>query len=88
MAEIPTADRFGPWSDRIDAAERVARLRSLRAIVRLTTGPRGKRLGDLLYRAEKDAAALVPALAALNRLATLDRRSVLASFAALHRSAA
>ncbi|GAA0256204.1 hypothetical protein LNAOJCKE_5443 [Methylorubrum aminovorans] len=88
VAEIPTADRFGPWSDRIDAAERVARLRSLRAIVRLTTGPRGKRLGDLLYRAEKDAAALVPALAALNRLATLDRRSVLASFAALHRSAA
>ncbi|WP_152276436.1 hypothetical protein [Methylorubrum populi] len=88
MAEIPTADRFGPWSDRIDAAERVARLRSLRAIVRLTTGPRGERLGDLLYRAEKDAAALVPALAALNRLATLDRRSVLASFAALHRSAA
>ncbi|HEV2542939.1 MAG TPA: hypothetical protein VGU70_09310 [Methylobacterium sp.] len=88
LAEIPTADRFGPWSDRIDGTERVARLRSLRAIVRLTTGPRGERLADLLHRAEHDAAALVPALAALNRLAALDRRSVLASFAALHRSAA
>lgn len=88
VAEIPAADRFGPWSDRIDGTERVARLRSLRAIVRLTTGPRGDRLAGLLHRAEQDAAALVPALAALNRLAALDRRSVLASFAAVHRSAA
>lgn len=88
LTEIPAADRFGPWSDRIDAAERVARLRSLRAIVRLTTGPRGERLAVLLSRAEQDAAALAPALAALNALAALDRRMVLGSFAALHRSAA
>lgn len=88
LAEIPAADRFGPWSDRIDGGERVARLRALRAIVRLTTGPRGERLGELLRHAERDAAALVPALAALNRLAALDRRAVLASFAALHRPAA
>ncbi|EHP94973.1 hypothetical protein MetexDRAFT_0138 [Methylorubrum extorquens DSM 13060] len=85
--EIPPADRFGPWSDRIDVTERVARLRSLRAIVRLTTGPRGDRLADLLHHAEQDAAALVPALAALNHLAALDRRAVLTSFARLHRSA-
>lgn len=88
VAEIPTADRFGPWSDRIDGAERLARLRSLRAIVRLTTGPRGERLADLLHRAERDAAALVPALAALNRLVALDRRAVLASFAVRHHHAA
>ncbi|MFJ7441286.1 hypothetical protein ACIQW5_26990 [Methylorubrum thiocyanatum] len=88
MAEIPAADRFGPWSDRIDVTERVARLRSLRAIVRLSTGPRGDRLAGLLHRAERDAAALAPALAALNQLAALDRRAVLASFAALHRPAA
>lgn len=88
LAEIPAADRFGPWSDRIDAAERLARLRSLRAIVRFSTGPRGDRLAGLLHRAEQDAAALEPALAALNALASLDRRSVLASFAALHRSVA
>lgn len=87
VTEIPAADRFGPWSDRIDAAERVARLRSLRAIVRLSTGPRGDRLAELLRRAERDTATLAPALAALNALAALDRRSVLGSFAALHRSA-
>lgn len=85
--EIPAADRFGPWSDRIDGSERVARLRSLRAIVRLTTGPRGECLAALLHRAERDASALVPALSALNALAALDRRTVLGSFAALHRSA-
>lgn len=88
LAEIPTTDRFGPWSDRIDGTERVARLRSLRAIVRLTTGPRGERLTDLLHRAERDASALVPALAALNALAALDRRTVLGSYAGLHRPAA
>lgn len=87
VAEIPAADRFGPWSDRIDGAERVARLRSLRAIVRLSTGPRGERLAVLLHRAERDASALAPALDALNALAALDRRSVLGSFAALHRPA-
>lgn len=87
LAEIPAADRFGPWSDRIDVTERVARLRAMRAIVRLSTGPRGERLAVLLHRAERDASALAPALDALNALAALDRRSVLGSFAALHRPA-
>lgn len=85
---IAPIDQWGPFRPDIDAAERLARLRSLRAIVRLSTGPRGDRLAGLLHRAERDTAALEPALAALNALATLDRRSVLASFAALHRSAA
>lgn len=84
---IAPADRFGPWSDRIDAAERLARLRSLRAIVRLTTGPRGDRLASELHRAEGDASRLPFALAALNHLAALDRRQVLTTFAQLHRSA-
>jgi hypothetical protein len=42
----------------------------------------------LLAQAEADPAALEPALAALNRLASHDRRHVLASYAALSRSAA
>ena len=84
---IPAADRFGPWADDIDRAERLARLRSLRAIVRLATGPRGEALADELHRAERDASRLPFALAALDRLASLDRRQVLGSYAALHRSA-
>lgn len=82
---IALADRFGPWSDRIDAAERLARLRSLRAITRLCCGPRGDRLADELHRAERDASRLPFALAALDCLAALDKRQVLTSFAALHR---
>ncbi|WP_342148160.1 hypothetical protein [Methylorubrum sp. SB2] len=82
---IPADARFGPWSDHIDAAERLARLRSLRAIVRLTTGPRGEALADELHRAERDASRLPFALAALDSLAPLDRRQVLSSYAALHR---
>lgn len=84
---IASADRFGPWSDRIDAAERLARLRSMRAIVRLTTGPRGDRLASELHQAERDAARLPAALAALDALAPIDRRQVLTTFAQLHRSA-
>ncbi|KQT58239.1 hypothetical protein ASG52_22595 [Methylobacterium sp. Leaf456] len=82
---IPAADRFGPRSDSIDAAEQLARLRSLRAIVRLTTGPRGDRLAEELHRAERDADRLPAALTALKGLAALDRRQVLSSYAALHR---
>lgn len=84
---IAPADRFGPWADDIDRAERLARLRSLRAIVRLTTGPRGDRLAGELHRAEHDASRLPAALAALDALAVLDRRQVLGSYAALHRNA-
>ena len=36
---IAPADRFGPWREGIDPAERLARLRS---IARLTLGPRGE----------------------------------------------
>lgn len=35
---IPAARAFGPWTTGIDPAERLARLRSLRAIVRLSLG--------------------------------------------------
>ena len=84
---IAPADRFGPWRDGIDTVERVARLRSLRAIARLTLGPRGVAFADALYRAETDPAQLEPALARLDALAPIDRRHVLASFASLHRSA-
>lgn len=84
---IAPVDRWGPFAADIDEAERRARLRSMRAIVHLCTGPRGERLADELRRAERDAAHLPAALVALDALAALDRRQVLASFARLHRSA-
>lgn len=80
-----TKDHFGPWRPDIEPAERLARLRSMRAIVRILTGPRGNELAGHLHKAEADASALVPALAALDRLAPLDRRKVLASYAGLAR---
>ena len=85
---IAPNDRFGPWSDRIDDAERLARLRSLRALARVFCGPRGADLCRLLARAETDPTALEPALAALDRLAASDRRNVLASYARLSTVAA
>lgn len=82
---IRSADRYCPWSEAIDEPERRARLRSLRGIVRLSTGRRGDALADQLRQAEREPAALEPALTELDALAALDRRSVLASFSALHR---
>lgn len=79
------ADQFGPWAPDLEPGERLARLRSMRAIVRLACGLRGEALADQLCRAERDPAALSSAAEALRGLASIDRRSVLCSFAALHR---
>ena len=82
---ISAADQFGPCALDLDPAERLARLRSMRAIVCLSCGQRGETFADLLRQAERDPAALEPAAGALRRLASIDRRHVLTSFAALHR---
>lgn len=87
LAPSTSPDRCGPWSDLIDEPERCARLRGLQAIVRLLIGSRGAELTDLLRQAEREPADLEPAWAALDALAALYRRTVLASFAALHRTA-
>lgn len=76
-------DHFGPWRPDIEPAERLARTRSLRAIVRLLAGPRGIVLADHLRQAETDELALAPALAALDALEPVDRRRILASYAAM-----
>lgn len=85
---IPASSAFGPWRPDIEPAERLARLRSLRAITRLHLGPRGTAFAEALRRAETDPDQLEAALRQLDALASLDRRTVLASFAALHRPAA
>lgn len=82
---IPAADAWGPFRPDLEPAERMARLRALRAVVHLTTGRRGDALADLLHQAEHEPTALPLAAAALNRLASLDRRHVCASYAALIR---
>ena len=82
---IPTRDQWGPFAEGIDAAEQRARLRSLRALAAIHCGPRAATLCRLLSSAETDPADLEPAAAALNRLAPVDRRHVLASYAGLAR---
>nr|WP_042673953.1 hypothetical protein [Methylobacterium sp. B34] len=85
---IRPCDQFGPWADGLDAAEQRARLRAMRALARVQCGPRGAEFCHWLAEAEWDPAALEPALAALDRLPSNDRRRVLASYASLSRSAA
>lgn len=81
-------DRCGPWASDIDQCERRARLRSLRAIVRLLLGPRGDVLARAIHCAEEGAVSLDTLHAALSRLPSLDYRKVLASYAGLTRPAA
>ncbi|AWB26203.1 hypothetical protein DA075_35635 (plasmid) [Methylobacterium currus] len=85
---IAPCDQFGPWRPDITDAERLARLRSLRAIAHLTLGPRGEAFAVALRLSERDPDQLPVALRALDALAPLDRRQVLASFASLHRTTA
>lgn len=80
---IPAVDRWGPFADRIEPCERIARIRVLAAIAHLSCGPRSVELVALLQTSEADAAALPVALAALNRLAPLDKRRIWAAYANL-----
>lgn len=82
---LASGRQFGPWAPDLDPAERLARARSLRAIVRLLSGPRGAALAELLHQAETDPGALVPAADALDRLAPVDLRRILGSYAGLSR---
>jgi hypothetical protein len=85
LAGLEPARQFGPWASDLDPAERLARIRSMRAIVRLLAGRRGADLAALLNQAETDPAALPAAADALDRLAPLDMRRVLSSYAGLAR---
>lgn len=84
---IPAGEQWGPFVPDLDAAERVARLRCLRAIAHLSCGPRGERLAAHLRLAETGACNLETVVAELNALVPLDRRRVWASYAAINRQA-
>jgi hypothetical protein len=82
---MTTADSWGPFALDTDDCERRARLRSLRAIVRLLLGPRGAILERALTCAETGAVSLETLQGVLAGLPSLDFRKVLASYAALTR---
>ena len=78
---------WGPFLSDLDPIERKARLRSLRALVKVLTGPRGEAVAFALLRAEisgEDPEMLAEAEAAFGRLGTVDRRRILSSLASLH----
>jgi hypothetical protein len=80
---ISTLDRWGPFASDLNPCERRARLRSLRAIVRMIAGPRGERLPHALDQAETDSGLLARAAETLNSLAALHRRRIWAAYAGL-----
>ena len=84
---IAPVDRWGPFREGLDDAERRACLRGLRATARLLVGPRAAALCHLLAQAETDSAALEPACRALDALAATDRRQIWAAYAGLIRAA-
>lgn len=81
-------DPFGPWAVGIDPAERLARYRSLRALVGVFAGPNHP-LSIALAQAEADPADEAAALIAwqvLTTMPTVRRRRILASLATLIRT--
>lgn len=78
-------NRWGPWADDLDPGERLARLRSFRALARVLAGPRAVELCELLHQAESDESVLPAAADALERLAPVDLRRILSSYAGLTR---
>ena len=81
------AGAWGPFVSNLPWPERLARLRSLRSIVKLRLGPRGHEANVALLRVEISGAEpdlLEAASAEFDRLAPLDRRHVLASFSEIN----
>jgi len=78
------AGLFGPWMPRIAEVERVAGLRAIAALVCVHCGSDHPAV-DLLRRAEADVGAADQALIELDRLPSLWRRRVIASYARLMR---
>ena len=83
---IPTTDQWGPFAKGIDPAERLARCRCLRAVVHLTTSPRGETATRLLQVAEWDPTAFSDAARAFNAMDAPDKRHVWANYARLSKA--
>ena len=80
---MKSSDHFGPWKLGLDPCERLARIRTFRALVRVLTGPRGAELDRALACAETDNSLLDRAFALLGRLGSIDQRKIISSYGAL-----
>ena len=86
LAGIPAGDQWGPFSPDITDAERLARLRSLRAMAGVMLSPKdGIALRSCLRAAESKSAALPLCLEALAALPAVPLRHLLANYASLDR---
>ena len=75
---------FGPWSPSCEPAERMARLRAMRAMALLLARPHASFI-RALELGESNPTSLSEALALLEQLPALTRRRLLASYARLAR---
>jgi hypothetical protein len=73
---------FGPWAVGLEAGERLARTRAMRALAGVFCHHHRKFV-DALRAAETDPAALADALRLLDELPALNRRRLLASYGAV-----
>lgn len=75
---------WGPWSENVTDAERLARLRTLRALAGVFA-PKQKHFITALRMAETDTSWLATARAELDRVPPLFRRRMLANFMQMDR---
>ena len=74
---------WGPAIDNISNTERVARCRCLRALLHVLAGPAGRDASAALMAAERDPAAALAAVTAVEALPTLTMRRVLSTYSAV-----
>ena len=77
---LSPSDHWGPFSAALSHAERVARLRTLRAIVQLSVRDGQPRQKALWLAESGEAADLQAAMLEVDRLPALTRRHVLSSY--------
>lgn len=74
------SDNFGPWAEGCSPMEQLARLRSLRTIAMCMFGARVPIAKPLFMAESLDPKEMADALTAINAMAALDRRKLLASY--------
>ena len=83
---MSTPDAFGPWADGLDDAEKMARLRSMRALCQLLAGPKHQMTLALAAAEAGDEEAAALAWSALETMPSRQRRNILASLSELMKS--
>lgn len=78
------AHAWGPFTPDIDEAERRARLRCLRTLVKLFCGAMGREAYAALHAAESDPGLMGKAWMEVDRLPSRNLRAALATYAAVH----